>query len=159
MRHEELAPFSMRGLDRITFNRYLLKSSKPIVPVAFYVVASEQSWLAEPGPQELASPDAVFSATILASIFRRAARIISSLLFFRSACLSSLFELQPSFFLSVSALDSLVTLLCRLYRVIKSGCLGRSGCFACCAPVLVDGLDPGGGAGWKVMGGFARHKS
>ena len=91
-----------------------------------------------------------FSAAILASIFFRAARIISSRLFFNSACLSSLLALHPSFaFSSASASSSLEW---RLYRVMRSGCLGRSGCF--CVGVLAVVLDVGGGRGWKVTGGY-----
>jgi hypothetical protein len=67
-----------------------------------------------------------------------------------------LFELQPSFFFSSDGVPSslsLDNLFCRLYRVIRSGCLGRPACLACCALVFAEGFDPGGGCGWKVIGG------
>lgn len=101
------------------------------------------------------------SDAILASILLLAARIISSRLRCSEACLSSRFELHPLPFLSSSAASwdsSAVSLLDRLYRVIRSGCDGSSGCL-----VAVEALAPpealcaGGGGGWKVIGGYTRE--
>jgi hypothetical protein len=97
------------------------------------------------------------SAASLASIFRLAARIISSLLRCSNVCLSSLLVLHP--FLSAeapsSAGDTPSTLSLRLYRVIRSGWAGCSGFFAC-VPVALGALlapNPSGGGGWNVTGG------
>lgn len=101
---------------------------------------------------------ASFSAAILASIFLLAARIMSSLLLRSSACLSSLLALHPSFFpgspssTPASSSDP-PSLFCRLYRVMRSGCCGLAGCFACAWVLAGAVVEPGGGGGWKVIGG------
>ena len=109
------------------------------------------SWLAS----------AAFSAANFASIFLRAARIISSLLRCSDACRSSRLVLQPlpflssevpplEFFESSSAVPSLPP---RLYLVIKSGCAGFCGCRAVAVVDAPVAACPGGGGGWKVTGG------
>lgn len=101
---------------------------------------------------------AAFSAATLASIFLRAWRIISSRRFCSSVCLSSLLVLH--FFAAASASaasasDCSLSLSCRLYRWIRFGCAGFSAGFAEVDDPDVDDavLEPGGGGGWKVMGG------
>lgn len=94
---------------------------------------------------------ASLSALILSSIFFLAAMIISSLLLCNVDCRSSRFELQPFLLPAASSLDWL-TLLCKLYRVIRSGSAGFAGALAAC--VRTDGLgELGAGGGWKVIGG------
>lgn len=101
-----------------------------------------------------AAPSRALSSAILASIFLRAARIISSRRLFSSVCLSSLLALHPSDAALASSASALLSLLWRLYRVMRSGCFGRAGCF--CAGVLAAGaVGVGGGRGWKVTGGWA----
>lgn len=95
---------------------------------------------------------AAFSAAILASIFLRAARIISSLRLCSEACLSSRFELHALVFLSSSVGITIPILFLRLYRVIRSGWTGFSGCRGMAAGMVL--LLPGGGGGWKVTGGY-----
>lgn len=109
-------------------------------------------------------PAAVCSAAILASIFLLAARIISSRRFCSSVCLSSLLTLH--FFLAAAAAASSSGDGCciwswRLYRWIRFGCAGFSTGLAevdCVADVEAV-LEPGGGGGWKVMGGCETHVS
>lgn len=103
---------------------------------------------------------AAFSAAILASILRLAARIISSRRFCSRDCLSSLFVLHflaAACCSAASASESCWTLSCRLYRCIRFGCAGFSAGRADEACVPWDegdaALEPGGGGGWKVMGG------
>lgn len=107
-----------------------------------------------------AAVSAAFSAAILASIFRLAARIISSRRLCSSDCLSSLFVLHflaAAACSAASASESCCTLSCRLYRCIRFGCAGFSVGRADEACVAKDEgeatLEPGGGGGWKVMGG------
>lgn len=88
---------------------------------------------------------AAFSAAILASILLRAARIISSLRLCNEACLSSRFELHALPVLSSSATATIPILFLRLYRVIRSGCAGFSGCRG--AVIALALLLPGGGGG------------
>lgn len=96
---------------------------------------------------------AVFSAAILASIFFRAAKIISSRLRCSDACRSSLFELHPLPFFSASSASTVApSFPLRLYRVIRSGCDGFSGCLVVAA-LAPDAGCPGGGGGWNVIGG------
>lgn len=98
---------------------------------------------------------AAFSAAILASIFLRAARIISSLRFCSRACLSSRFELQPllpfSFSASIAASAACCCAIfsCSLYLVIRSGWDGFSAALdaAAVAALAAAGLVPGGGGG------------
>lgn len=89
------------------------------------------------------------------SIFRLAARIISSLRRCRFACLSFLSWLQ-AFDLgccSVSVAVVWPTLEVRLYRVIRSGWAGFAGCLGvvCAWPVV--GVAVRDGGSWKVGGG------
>lgn len=109
--------------------------------------------------------DAAFSAAILASIFRLAARIISSRLFCSSDCRSSLLLLHA--FLPAASPDSsspcccCLTLSSRLYLWIKFGCAGFSAGFrepGCDADDDAP-LEPGGGGGWKVIGGWTRGQT
>lgn len=109
--------------------------------------------------------DAAFSAAILASIFRLAARIISSRLFCSSDCRSSLLLLH-AFLLAASPDDSsspcccCLTLSSRLYLWIRFGCAGFSAGFRepdCDADEDAP-LEPGGGGGWKVIGGWMRRQ-
>lgn len=58
-----------------------------------------------------------------------------------------------------SSSDCCCTLSCRLYLCIRFGCAGFSVGFAeeadeGCGPEDEAALEPGGGGGWKVMGGF-----
>lgn len=110
--------------------------------------------------------DAAFSAAILASIFRLAARIISSRLFCSSDCRSSLLLLH-AFLPAASPDDSsspcccCLTLSSRLYLWIKFGCAGFSVGFrepGCDADDDAP-LEPGGGGGWKVIGGWTRGQT
>lgn len=95
-----------------------------------------------------------FSAAILASIFFRAIRIISSLLRCKDACRSSRLELQAlPFFDSSSACSTISSLSFRLYRVIKSGCFGLLGCLVAEAALPLADAALGAGGGWKVTGG------
>lgn len=104
-------------------------------------------------------PWAAFSAAILASIFFLAARIISSLRRCSDTCLSSLFELHPLPFFSSCSAASGLSLPPRLYRVIKSGCVGLSGCLAAVEVLAPAAAWPGGGGGWKVIGGYQHRVS
>jgi hypothetical protein len=106
------------------------------------------------------------SAASFACIFLRAAKIISSLLFCNSACLSLLFALHADFppaMLVLSALSApwsaLAILAERLYRVIRSGCDGF-GVVGLFSAVDVDEEDAGiGSGGWNVCGGFRKVSS
>jgi hypothetical protein len=93
----------------------------------------------------------------LASIFLRAARIISSRRRCNNACLSSRFELHPEFFTAddpSSVFEGVDSLSCSLYLVMRSGCAGFSGCLTACGAVEVLELAFGGdGGGWNVIGG------
>jgi len=109
-----------------------------------------------------AASAAAFSAAILASIFLRASRIIWSLLFCRSDCLSSLLELH-ALPLGTASCSSAgwgdASLSLRLYLVIKSGCSGFSAGFEALtgvtvAPPVAVAEAPGGGGGWNVTGGY-----
>lgn len=101
----------------------------------------------------------VFSAAILASIFRRAARIISSRLRCRAACLSSRFELHPLALASACCAHSVVMRSCNLYRVIRSGSAGFEGALAADDPEAVGGVaDGGGGGGWNLAGGCKKGR-
>lgn len=108
--------------------------------------------------------DAAFSAAILASIFRLAARIISSRLFCSSVCRSSLLLLHAflpaaSPVVSSSPCCCCLTLSSRLYLWIRFGCAGFSAGFRepdCDADDDAP-LEPGGGGGWKVIGGCTRE--
>lgn len=103
---------------------------------------------------------AAFSAAIFASIFRRAANIISSRLRWSAVCRSSRFALHafalvPGAAASDAALalpPSLASLSWSLYRVIRSGSAGREGALMVCD--VEDGVvEGGGGGGWNVTGG------
>lgn len=107
--------------------------------------------------------DAAFSAAILASIFRLAARIISSRLFCSSVCRSSLLLLHAflpaaSPVVSSSPCCCCLTLSSRLYLWIRFGCAGFSAGFRepDCEADDDAPLEPGGGGGWKVIGGCTR---
>jgi hypothetical protein len=103
--------------------------------------------------------DDLFSAAILASIFRLAASIISSLLCCINDCLSVLFWLQPCFPADDSPSVFLFSLLeanfaPRLYRVIRSGWDGFGVPVLVLAPVCEEEDAAGSGmGGWKVCGG------
>lgn len=99
------------------------------------------------------APEVACSAAILACIFLRAARIISSRRRCRAAWRSSRLLLQPLPLLSSLALVSESTLSLRLYRVMRSGCEGLSACRVEAA-LWAEALWPGGGGGWKVTGGY-----
>ena len=104
---------------------------------------------------------APFSLAILASIFRRAANIISSRLRWSAICRSSRFELHAFVFVpgtagsaSASALLPVLLLLIlswSLYRVIRSGSAGRKGVLEGCDVEAV--ADAGAGGGWNDTGG------
>lgn len=102
---------------------------------------------------------AVFcSAFAFSSIFRLAARIISSLLRCRLACLSFLSWLQafPLGCSSVAVVVACPTLEARLYRVIRSGWTGLAGCLVALRagpPVGVAVLE---GGSWKLGGGYGQ---
>lgn len=102
---------------------------------------------------------AAFSAAILASIFRLAARIISSLLFCSSDWRSSLLLLH--FLAAASSEDSSdcsLTLSSSLYLWIRLGCVGFSAGLPdldVAAAAAEAPFDPGGGGGWKVIGGYS----
>jgi hypothetical protein len=112
------------------------------------------------------TPSTVFpwpaSAATFASIFLRAARIISSLLFCNNACRSPLFELQACCCFPVLSdtasgdscrLASSANFAFRLYRVMRSGCNGF-------VEVVVEDADAcdeawTGRGGWKDCGGYS----
>lgn len=102
---------------------------------------------------------AVFcSALAFSSIFRLAARIISSLLRCKLACLSFLSWLQafPLGCSSVAVVVAWPTLEARLYRVIRSGWTGLAGCLVALRagpPVGVAVLE---GGSWKLGGGYGQ---
>lgn len=78
------------------------------------------------------------SFSIVTAIFFLAAKIISSLLFCRRDCLSSLLKLQP-FFPDASSPPSVActsSFSFKLYLVIKSGCEGGAS-FGCGVEVRV----------------------
>lgn len=90
----------------------------------------------------------------MASIFRLAAMIISSRLFWSSVWRSSLLVLH--FFGADSSSVCSLTLSSSLYLWIRFGCVG----FSTGLPDLEGAaaaeeapLEPGGGGGWKVTGG------
>lgn len=91
------------------------------------------------------------AAFCFSSIFRRAAKIISSLLLWKFACLSVLLELQPALCAASASAGSApvdTTFDERLYRVIRSGCDGLFG-FGCEDDVVlvcaIGGRNDGGG--------------
>lgn len=98
------------------------------------------------------APEAAFSAAIWASIFFRAARIISSLRFCNALCLSARLELQPAGLSPVEGAPSCPILPARLYRVIRSGSAGLAGVFCAGVGGAAAG-DRGGDGGWNVAGG------
>lgn len=94
-----------------------------------------------------------------ASIFRLAARIISSLLLFNPSALTALSELHAFRFCSSLGTGSLPFPLifdCSPYRVIKSGWLGE-GLFSPLAPLAPCPAVAGGGRfGWNEGGGLSK---
>ena len=116
------------------------------------------TWVPEYRPAH--APFAAFSEAILASIFRRAAKIISSRLRCKEACLSSRFELQPLVLASACCADSVVMRSCSLYLVIRSGSGGFEGFLAAGDPEADGGVvDGGGGGGWNLAGGCDGQES
>jgi hypothetical protein len=102
----------------------------------------------------MAAYDCVAFAFSCASSFLRAAKIISSLRLCRFACLSVLSALHDFAFgcSSCAGCSGRLSLEDRLYRVIKSGCVGLAGVAAARAGV---GAVRGAGVGiWKDAGAY-----